>query len=87
MIEESVCPKVRHFDAKALSWQAIKFQMDKGEFSENRKRTTVRYISLQVVYFALLLPRRPRGGGDPSSARAIVSLAKWDSRLRGNDGL
>jgi hypothetical protein len=43
MIEESVCPKVRHFDAKPRSWQAIKFQMNKGEIAGNGKRTIVRY--------------------------------------------
>jgi hypothetical protein len=48
MIEESVCPKVRHFDAKAGSWQAIKFQMNIGEIAGNGKRTPVRYISLQI---------------------------------------
>jgi hypothetical protein len=43
MIEESICPKVRHFAAKPSYWQAIKRQGNAGDFAADRKRTTVRW--------------------------------------------
>jgi CheY-like chemotaxis protein len=41
---------------------------------------------LMAVLAGVAEIRRPREGGDPSSVGVIETLAKLDSRLRGNDG-